>query len=269
MAIMNGNDIIGLVGNIVIKQGKDGKKIVQTKARQYKQNKESTRTSKMFGYGSSVASVIRHQLDATFGSNYDSSMINRFNNPIREVLGHCYNPADKTFIFEEDSFSRLAEFEFNIKSPLINHLWVKPTMTLEGNMLKVSIPEFKVPSQFTFPRKTNNCKVSITISKLNISQALTGWELYHTFEVSAAQEIHPSQELVFEVENECLCVAVIGLFYSQKDNGSSTNYNSKAFGPANVIGAVIIPGVYVEPPTPPISHSVSGREWTFESKLQF
>lgn len=47
---MNGKNIIGLVGNIVLKLGKDGKMIVQTKAGQYKQNKESTRTSKMFGY---------------------------------------------------------------------------------------------------------------------------------------------------------------------------------------------------------------------------
>ena len=104
---MNGNDIIGLVGNIVIKQGKDGKKIVQTKARQYKQNKESTRTSKMFGYGSSVASVIRHQLDATFGSNYDSAMINRFNNPIREVLSHCYNLRTKHLFLKKIALAGL------------------------------------------------------------------------------------------------------------------------------------------------------------------
>lgn len=196
-------------------------------------------------------------------------MVNRFNNPIREVLSHCYNPADKTFIFEEDSFSRLAEFEFNVKSPLINYLWVKPTMTLEGNTLKVSIPEFKVPSQFTFPRNTNTCTVSISISQLNISQAITNWDLQHIFEVNSNQGTHPAQELVFEVENECLCVAAIGLLYSEKSDGRNTTYNSKKFSPANVIGALITPGVYVAPPAPPISNVSFDNGWTFELKLQF
>lgn len=266
---MNGKDIIGLVGDLVLKRGKDGKKIVQSKAGPYKQNKESVRTSTMFGYGSSVACAIRRQVDATFGSNYDSGMINRFHNPIREVLSHCYKPADKTFIFEEDSFNRLAEFEFNVKSPLINYLWVKPTMTLEGNILKILVPEFKIPFQFTFPKGTNSCVASISISQLNISQSIKNWALYHSFEINADQEVYPAQELTFEMENECLCVAVIGLFYSEKYNGTSTTYNSKAFSPANVIGALITPGVYVAPPLPPISHSSFDNRWTFESKLKF
>jgi len=269
MAIMKGNDIIGLVGPIVIKHGKNGKKVVQTRPRQYTQHKESKRTSKMFGFGSSVACLIRRQLSSTIGSMHDSGMVNRFNTPIKEVLIHCFNEKDGIFNFEEDSFSRLAEFEFNIKSPLINFLWVKPTLTLDGNTLKVTIPEFKIPSQFTFPKRTNTCEISITISQLNLNQASKKHELYYSFEINANQQSNPAKEIVFEVANECLCVAAIGLDYSQRDNNISTMYNSKLFNPANVVGALIIPGVYVEPPAPPVSNIAYSKEWTLEAKLKF
>ena len=219
MALLKGNDLTGLIGPLVLKKGNGGRTIVQTKAREYKQNKESKRSAKMFGYGSSVAGAIRRELHSTIGMGYDPGMVNRFNTPVRAVLNHCWNKQEGAFKFEQDSFNRLAEFEFNIKSPLINFLWVKPTMTLEANTLKVTIPAFEVPSQFTFPRGTNVCNVTVTISQINITQAITKYELYFAFEVTSDQQSHPAREFEFAVENECLCIAAIGLSYTQRYEG--------------------------------------------------
>jgi hypothetical protein len=196
-------------------------------------------------------------------------MVNRFNTPIREVLNHAYNKSDGTFNFEQDSFSRLAEFELNIKSPLINYLWVKPMMTLVGNTISITIPAFHVPSQFTYPKQTNTCQISIVITQVNISQALSKDPIYHSFEINSDQQIYPATELVFEIANQCLCVAAIALSYSERYNGISTTFNSKLFNPANIIGALITPGVYVEPPAPPPSNIGYSPDWTSESDLRF
>lgn len=269
MAIMKGNDITGLVGPLVIKRGKNGKKIVQTKAGQYKQKPASIKSARMFGFGSTVASIIRHDLSGTFGSNYDPDMINRFNNPVKEVLIHCFNEKEKTFHFEADSFARLADFEFNIKSQLINSLWVKPVMTLNEQTLTITIPEFTIPSQLKFPRNTNSCQVILCVTQLNMNQCKKDYSLYHRFEIKANQSTVPVTEIDFVVKKECLCIAAIGLSYSSVEMGTSTSYNSKLFSPANIIGAIITPGVYVEPIKPVNIHKSESVDWQDDSRLKF
>jgi hypothetical protein len=269
MGILYGKDLVGLIGSLVFKRGKGGKKIVQTRPREYTQNPQSVRTSTIFGYGSSVAAIIRRQLQSTFGQNYDPEMVNRFNKPIKEVLFHCYNSIEESFTFQEDSFSRLIEFEFNVKSPLINYLWVKPLMTITENVLKITIPEFNIPSGLTFPARTNFCKMSITICQANINQGIIKYTLYFTFDVDKDQETYPEREITINVENQCLCIAAIGLYYTEKKDDVSLVYNSKLFGPANVINALITPGIYVARPTPPISHVSHSKEWSFDPKLKF
>jgi hypothetical protein len=268
MAILNGKDLTGLVGTLVVRRGKGGKKIVQTKAGQYKQNKASVITSKVFGLGSSLACEIRNQLSSVTKLLHDPGMVNRFNRPIKEVLKHCYNKADNTFTYQQDSFSRIADFEFNIKSPLINFLWVKPEMTLEDNILKITIPEFTTGSQFIFPSRTNTCQVTISVTQINLNQALTKYQLYSTFEINADQEHYPAREIIFDVANECLCIAGIGLAYFDRRDDIRDSYNSKLFSPANVIGAQIVPGVYIEPPAPVKSHRGYSKVWADEYKLK-
>ena len=114
-------------------------------------------------------------------------------------------------------------------------------MTLDGNTLKVTIPELKVPGQFTFPKNTNVCEVRISISQINMNQALEKSPLYYAFEITADQQIYPAKEDVFEIANESLCAVAICLAYFQRTGGISIPYNSKKFNPSNVIGALITP----------------------------
>jgi hypothetical protein len=268
MAILKGKDLSGLLGSLIIREGKNGTKIVQTKAQQYTQNKESKRTSKVFGQGSSLACEIRHQLASVTKLLNDSGMVNRFNTPIQEVLRHCCDNAEQAFTFQPDSFSRLADFEFNIKSPLINFLWVKPEMTLEDNMLKLIIPRFAIGSQFIFPRQTNTCQVTISVTQINLNQGLTKGVLTSTFEINTDQLSYPEREINFEVANECLCICGIGLAYYNRVGDTKTPYNSKMFSPGNIIAALITPGVYIEPPAPVKSHIGYTPVWTYASKLK-
>jgi hypothetical protein len=268
MAILNGDELSGLIGPIVIRRRKDGTAIVQSRAKSYTQSPKSKKNTKMFGYGSTVACYIRVQLSGSI-LFYDPPMINRFNNPVREVLKHCFNKKEKLFTLERDSFKRLADFEFNVKSPLVNFLWVKPEMVLEDNVLKVIIPEFKNGSQLIFPSGTNTCEVTITLTQININQALTSHELTNSFEINADQESYLAREIVFNVANGSLCVAAIGLTYYKRTDDIRVLYNSKLFSPANVIGALIVPGVYIQPPVPPTSNKGYSKEWVDAYKLKF
>lgn len=268
MAILDNNGLTGLLGELVIRRFKAGKKIVQTSPRQYKQTKNTKEASKLFGYGSSLASEIRHQLASVTNKFHDPGMVNRFSSPVRAVLTHCYDKQAKVYTFEEGSFSRLAGFEFNVKSPLINFLWVKPVLVLDARTLKITIPEFKIPSQFTFPGRTNTCKVTISVSQINLNQGLTKQPFYYTFEIDSYTEDYPTRDILFEVDNECLCVAGIGLTYYTRTDGVTASYNSKSFNPANIIAAIITPGVYIEPIELPVSNRTYAKEWTDDHRLK-
>ncbi|MEJ7559803.1 MAG: hypothetical protein WKF66_15945 [Pedobacter sp.] len=268
MAMLNGDGFSGMIGPFVIRKMKDGRSVIQIKPRHYRLNAKSKKTTTMWGFGSTVACLIRKQLSSAV-MLYDPGMVNRFNDPIRDVLSHCYNSKENVFNFEQDSFNRLTDFEFNIKSPLINFLWVKPVMLLKDNVLTVTIPEFQIGSQFTFPARTNTCQVTILVTQINLNQALTREELESTFEINADELNHPERTLTFNLANESISVAAIGLAFFKRTNDIRTPYNSKSFSPANVIGAVVTGGVYVEPPAPLRSHVGYSKEWTFESKLKF
>ena len=268
MAFLNGDELSGLIGPMVIRRMDNGKVIVQTKPRQYTQSKKTKSTTGLFGFGSKVASRIRAQLASAIGY-YDPSMINRFNTPIKAVLNHCYDKITKIFNFEQDSFSRLTDFEFNIKSPLINFLWVKPEMILVENVLKLTIPTFTVGKQLIFPSDTNVCQMTIAITQININQELERQELMYDFEISSDQKNVLSREILFDVENATLCIASLGLYYFKKTGDIKTPYNSKAFNPANIIGAIITPGVYVPTPASTNIHKSTSPEWSRSFSIKF
>ncbi|HWW40046.1 MAG TPA: hypothetical protein VNZ46_12075, partial [Pedobacter sp.] len=247
MGKFDGKQIRGLVGNIVIRKGKKAP-IVQSAPRKYKQTKATKQESSLFGKGSILASALRHELNLIISSNQDGEMVNRFNTPIKAVLRQCYDPETQKFNFSEDSFSRLAGFEFNIKSPLINSLWVSPEMQLNGNILTISLPEIEIPALLKFPLAANICTLMVIASFTSLEQCLRKPSTFQTLEISQNETTIPARQFDFEVPQGCLCIAGIGLKYFSVHNSIRTTFNSKAFNPAGIIGAVISPGTFVLPP---------------------
>ena len=267
MAILRGDELSGLIGPIVIRRRKDGSAIVQSKARHYKKSKKSEKSTRLFGLGSTLACEIRIQLSEAINF-YDPGMINRFNTQVKEVLKHCYNEQTNSLIFELDSFSRLKDFEFNIKSPLVNYLWVKPAMVLESNSLKIIVPELKLTPDFIFPAGSNTCMVTVSVTQINIAQARTSHELVSSFEINADQALYPEKEIVFEVANQCLCVVAIGLSHYNRNEDIRTPCNSKTFSPANIIGAILTPGVHIESTPATVDSPALGEQWNDSHKLK-
>jgi len=261
MGKFDGKQIRGLVGNIVIRKGKKGP-IVQSAPRKYKQTKATKQESSLFGKGSTLASALRHELNLIISSNQDGEMVNRFNTPIKAVLRQCYDPETQKFNFSEDSFSRLAGFEFNIKSPLINSLWVNPEMQLNGNILTISLPEIEIPAQLKFPLAANTCILMVIVSFTSLEQCMRKRSATQTIEISQNETTVSARQFDFEVPQGCLCIAGIGLKYFSLHNSIRTTFNSKAFNPAGIIGAVISPGTFVLPPPVRIGNKSMASEWS-------
>ena len=248
MGKFDGKHIRGLVGPLVLKRGTKNGDIIQTKPAKVKQTKATKVAGKSFGQGSTLAGVIRHDLRQITLKNYDGDMVNDFASPIRDVLKQCFNKETGQYSFEEDSFARLSGFEFNPKSLLINSLLATPEMTLTGNLLKISLPEFEVPEKFKFPQGSNVCALTVGLSMIALHAGLNINVPAETMEITMEEHTVPPSEFEFEVSEGCLCVTAIALKYYYLYEGIKTVYNSKAFHPAAICGAIITPGTFIVPP---------------------
>lgn len=268
MGKFDGKQLTGLVGATVSRKGKRGTTIVQTVPEKVHQTKATKKAANLFGKGSSLAAAIRRDLDFVIREGQDGEMVNRFSQPVKAVLRQCYHPETQTFQFAADSFARLAGFEFNSGSLLINSLWVKPEMTLMGNTIKINLPEINVKEELKFPLRANVCELNIALTLIALILGLHKHPIEQTISISKVQQIVPAQEFTFEVPHGCLCVAGIGLQYFSLDNNVKTVLNSKSFNPANVCGAIITPGSFIKPPNQVTPNDVLGSEWHELMKLK-
>ncbi|WEK20599.1 MAG: hypothetical protein P0Y49_05535 [Candidatus Pedobacter colombiensis] len=260
MAKFDGKHLTGMIGKLVTRKVKN-KQIVQRAPVSVKQTKATKKAASIFGQGSILAGTIRRNFEAFINSNYHGDMVNRLNTPIRAVIRQCYNPETDKFNFAEDSFSRLAGFEFNIKSLLSNNLWVTPEMSLNGNILKISIPEAKIPKQLKFPSRANLCELTVVVTLISLQQAKFKHPLFQSIEISKTQDTLAAQEFTFEVPDGCLCVAGLNLGYFSLHNSIKTILNNKDFNPAGLLGAIIVPGEFVLPAPIITPNSVSTIPW--------
>ena len=189
-------------------------------------------------------------------------MVNRFNTPIKAILRKCYDPATKKFHFEGDSFNRLAGFEFNIRSLLINSLWVSPQMSLNGNTLTISLPEIKIPAQLKFPQSADICEINVILTFTVLDPAMHKNAVLKVTEIDITQETVPAHDFTFEVPDGCLCIAGLGLQYFSLYQNIKTPLNSKTFHPAGIVGAIITPGTFVLPPVVQTPNRAQGSEWS-------
>jgi hypothetical protein len=268
MGKFDGKYIRGLVGNIVQRKTKDGL-VIQMTPKSVRQSKDTKKAQKVFGQGSVLACAIREDLLQVIRRNYDGDMVNRFNTPVRDVLKQCVNKETGQYTFQKNSFERLEGFEFNLKSLLINNLLVKPLLSFEGSILKISLPEIQVSQELKFPGQTNFCTLTVSVSLTALHDGTSKELDPQSVDIYSNQATVPQQDFEFEVaEGGCLCVAGIGLNYYVLKDQIQMVYNSKDFNPANVCGAVITPGIFVEPPPRVVGNVTLGSLWRRVDKLK-
>lgn len=260
MGKFDGKKLSGRIGKLVFRRV-DNQQIVQKAATRVKHTKAAKAAANLFGKASTLAKSIRWDLESLFNDKSDGKMVNRFTTENRAILDHCLNKETGKFVFTEHSFSRLAGFEFNLKSPITNSLWVTPTLSLNGNILKITIPEIEVKNQLKFPAKANSCKLTVGISFIILDQGLSKPALFQSVEISDTQIVIPEQEFTFEAPIGCLCVAATGLNYFNLAGNVKTLLNTKTFNPAAVLDSIITPGTFVHIPFISTPHKSKASEW--------
>ena len=268
MARFDGKKWKGIIGNTIFRAGEGETIIIQQAPVEVRQDPGSEKTAGLFGQGSALAAVIRRRLSTILRGNYDGKMVNRFNEPVRQAIIRSLDPETNEFVFAPDSFNELIGFEFNAKSLFINSLYVKPETSLNGNIFTVSFPEINVKKQLKFPVNANLCQLQVGVTCTALHQARDRPAEYKSIEIGNKQETVAPQEFSFEVPEGCLIVAAVGLNYFNKQGDVQTVMTSKTFNPANVCGAVITDGTFVDPGPITTANKVTPSPWQFLDKLK-
>ncbi|MEJ2879757.1 hypothetical protein [Pedobacter sp. GR22-6] len=262
MGKFDGKQITGLVGDLVFKKSADGKTtIVQTKQKHVPQTEGSKKTASVMGNASSLSAAIRADLHGLTDAFYQGEMINRLTKSNQAILSHCFDKNTETYTFKQNSFENLAGFELNSKSPLSTYLWVKPQLTLEGNILTLTIPAFEVPDQLKMPKEANAFEIVVRMGEYALHSSKRNTKKIHS-ESIAPEETHvPEQQISFQVAHGCLCVVGIAIKYFNLAQGTKKPLNHKDMNPAAIVDAIYIPGEFVLPPTGSTPNRAIGSSW--------
>lgn len=269
MAQFDGKHWRGIIDKVVFKKRKDGKLTAQSAPVHVPQTEASKKTASIMGNASSLSGAIRACMTGLFNDNAPGTMINRLTTINRAVLQHCFDKTTQTYSFKQDSFSNMAGFEFNDASPLSNHLWVKPYLTLNdaADKLTLTIPAFEIPSQLTIPSHANYCQLEVSMGQFALfgkAEKIAGW---NAIKIKKDQTQVPETQFHFDIMPGCLGVVGLGLSYYKLQHEVLTPLNNKTLNPAAIIGAIFTPGEFVLPVAVPVDGVLKSTGWTSLWKL--
>ena len=244
MAKLKGKIIKGKVNNMIYREYY-GEQVIQSVPYIVKQTEGTKKAATVFGKATKLAAEIRVGLDHTTVRFYDGKMIFRLCTEVLHCLNSVKDSEKQTFNLKEDSFRSLIGFEFNLDSPLKSNLLVHPTITLAGTMLKVEIPELKIPIELKFPEdRLTRCRLMIENTLIDLVNGRTLSQSPHLMDIpySYKTTVVPGQTFEFEVAPGCLCITAISLLYVNSSFAGDVIMNTKLFNPAAIVHAFIAEG---------------------------
>lgn len=196
-----------------------------------------------FGMATSLAAQVRKSLIVPLNCFEDSEMTNRLNSHMIKILGICRDVDTREFKFEQDSFQRLAGFEFNKNSNVTRLFQAIPTTVLTDNILTVNFKGFKIPNQLKFPLKSYQCKITVYLSLFRLAHGLrTITAESQTIEITKDKTaVHPF-EFKFQVPNGCFYIVSLFLHYATAGPEGWRSDNSKKLNPGYICAAQISEG---------------------------
>ncbi|SFH25184.1 hypothetical protein [Pedobacter insulae] len=246
MANISGKFIKGQVANLVYRDYR-GKQIVQGKPHVRKSHltEGTKKAADIFGKSSRLAAGLRRALAYVCFKLYDGTMIYRLNAEILRCLNSVKDPETGELNFAADSFQTLAGFEFNVNSMVKNNFFVQPKITIDGLVLKVTIPELKIPLELKSPiERLNECRLIIAVAMVDLTHSHSDLEEPQLMVIpySFKPTLVPEQTFEFPILPGCLCVTAISLKYVEKHFAGESILNNKSFNPAAILHATIAEG---------------------------
>ena len=233
MAIFYGKNIKGSLGGMVFSQVGDIT-VVRSKPEEVKQTAATKRAAAIFGkYISPFARVLRRALTPVHKRWYDLKMANRMNSQISTIL-YQHRQVDGTFLFNTQSFDRLAGFNFNVGSLLGNSLLKYPTIWWGDGKFSIHVPQY-LSKDIRYPLGISHCQLTISVDYFNLEKGTHSFSELPSFGLIRHQDGPSEEDFEFDFPAACLAVVSASVLFVGNHSSNSTMFNNKAFHPAGII----------------------------------
>jgi len=95
-----------------------------------KQSKATKKASTVFGKAAALSKELRLSLAALYPDLFGNSAINDLTGQMYPILKDCKDPNTDQYFFARQSFARLEQLEFNVKSKVSTLMSQKPVVNL-------------------------------------------------------------------------------------------------------------------------------------------
>ncbi|WP_316797999.1 hypothetical protein [Pedobacter frigidisoli] len=235
MAIFYGKNIKGSLAGMVFSQVGDIT-VVRSKPEEVKQTAATKRAAAIFGkYISPFARIVRTALTPIHRRWYDLKMANRMNSQISTIL-YQHRQADGTFLFNNQSFDRLAGFNFNSGSLLDNSLLKYPEISWGDGKFSIQVPQY-LSKDIRYPLGFSRGQVNIRVDYFNLEKGTHSFIELPFRDLIRHVDGPPGENFEFDFPAGCLAIISASVLFVENNLSGSTIFNSKAFHPAGIIGA--------------------------------
>ena len=262
MAIWNGKMLNGVLGLYVFRE-MNGKQVVSRRLAkgEMKQTEETKRVAAVFGMAGKLGNQLRGTVKNSIDKLYDPAMSRRLTMTLKEILIRCCDPKSEQYSFEEQSFSRLNGFDYNLTSPLNKNLIKDLAPTMANGILSIVLSASKPMDLLIFPEGSSACELTIGISLFRLKDGMKKFNAeIQVLTIRKYGADIDRQNFEFAVPDGCLCVVSVFLKYYTVLRDLATIINSKTFSPAGICTALITPGLY---------KNTDKRAWVRMPNLEF
>ena len=245
---MKKNLLRGILGNLVFRVVNGETLISQKKAKgTTKQTQETKRAGNTFGMGGALASNIMGCFDRQMYDLQDTGMYNRLSKAAAGCLHDSRDKDSLLFNFNEESFTMLDNFEYNIHSPLKMYLRSTPHLSYADGVLKVLLTGLANCRNLKYPKHSYNCEITVGLGLFRLQDGKRTRNA-ETQRISLNSERGgiSSHEFVFDVPDGCFCVIALSIAYFSMKYHFTELINHKKFSPAMLCKSFITPGTYQE-----------------------
>jgi len=245
MARVTGKHVTGVLGPVTLRRYRKKQTMSIRSGEKIKQTVATKKCSSTFGKANMLVQSVRSRFAPYTRDFCDGTMYNRMNSVMSMIFYESIDTETMEFSFTKKSFDKLSGFDFNIKSPLIHSLRVKPEVSLDEHDIVIKMDELKIPVQLKFPAKSQFCKITFSIVLYRLKEALMiGIPEEQSLVISKNQKVFEAQEFRFRVPAGCLCLLGCFLDFYCNSGEFQLLQNNEVFNPAAILSALISPGEY-------------------------
>jgi len=243
MAKFDGKNLRGAVGAVVFRVV-NGVQIISAKPTEVRQTEETKRAASTFGEGSSLSCQIRDDFRDGIIKLFDPNIHDRLLSILNMIFNRSRDRETLKYFFDENSFSSLLNFDFNINSPLKKQLPSETKTVVENQRLTIAFPNGEKVAKLKFIKDSWKCEIKVHVRFYRLKEGLkTMKNMEQTLEIMKYEDNDlRAKEFVFPVPAGCLCVVSMFLHY----HGYPGIINTKKMNPGAICYAGETPGIFEE-----------------------